>query len=268
MKTRIEHTFAKLKTEKRAALIPFIMGGDPNLATSKALLAALPAAGADLIEIGIPFSDPMADGPTIQAAGLRALAAGATLAGVLQLVREFRAANADTPIILMGYYNPIYRYGVSRFCDDALAAGVDGLIIVDLPPEEDNEMRGDLDRTGLKLIRLLAPTSDDARLPKLVASASGFVYYISVAGITGAKSASAADLQEPVARIRRHTSLPLAIGFGIRTPQQVAEVSPLADAVVVGSALVDVISRAATPEAAVAEATRFVRELSAGLSRK
>jgi len=259
--SRIETTFANLKG-KRAALIPFIMGYDPDAATTSALLEALPAAGADIIEIGMPFSDPMADGPTIQAAGLRALSAGATVAKILELVKTFRKKNDTTPIILMGYFNPVYRYGNEKFCKDATAAGVDGIILVDLPPEEENEMTPYLNASGLKLIRLIAPTSTGDRLKLLTKSASGFVYYISVAGITGAKSASADSLKAQVNEIRKNTSLPVAVGFGIRTAAQVKEVAQIADAVVVGSALVDVLHKSGKDAA-----LNFVKELSAGLAR-
>jgi tryptophan synthase alpha chain len=259
--TRIEQKFSELKAKNRAALIPFIMGYDPDLATSSAILAALPAAGADMIEIGIPFSDPMADGAIIQAAGIRALTAGANVAGIIEMVRNFRQTDEKTPIILMGYFNPIYRYGVEKFCGDTVLAGVDGLIIVDLPPEEEAEIHPFLHGAGLDLIRLIAPTSDDVRLPLLAKSATGFVYYIAVAGITGAKSATAAELAEKLAHIRKFTSLPIAVGFGIKTAQQVQEISAFADCVVVGSALVDVIAKAGKGEKAVQAATDFVRLL-------
>ncbi|MDX1975130.1 MAG: tryptophan synthase subunit alpha [Rickettsiales bacterium] len=262
---RIQNKFAALRSEKRAALIPFIMGYDPDLATSKALLEALPKAGADLIEIGIPFSDPMADGPVIQAAGLRALKAGATLKKILALVADFRTNNQETPIILMGYYNPIYRYGVNQFCKDASDAGVDGVIIVDVPPEEELEVKPCLEGSGLSLIRLIAPTSDDARLSRLMDSATGFVYYISITGITGAATANADELTEKLARIRQKTNLPVAVGFGIKTAEQVKQVAPLADAVVVGSALVSLIEQSG--KNAVKAASEFVAELARGTKR-
>lgn len=265
MSARIEKTFEKLRAEKRAALIPFVMGYDPDAKTTAAILDSLPAAGADLIEIGIPFSDPMADGPVIQAAGLRALKAGATVAKILELVREFRKKHADVPIILMGYFNPIYRYGNEKFCKDATAAGVDGIILVDLPPEEEGEMRPYLDTSGLKLIRLIAPTSGDNRLKLLSASASGFVYYISVAGITGAKSADAKELQSKVMHLRDFTKLPIAVGFGIKTAEQVKQVAACSDAVVVGSALVDIISKQKDGTESVRAAAGFVAELAKGL---
>jgi tryptophan synthase alpha chain len=265
MSQRIENTFEKLRRENRAALIPFIMGYDPDATTTAALLDALPAAGADLIEIGIPFSEPMADGPVIQAAGLRALAAGATLHSILGLVRQFRAKHADTPIILMGYFNPLYRYGNERFCTDAAAAGVDGIIIVDLPPEEEGELKPYLDASGLKLIRLIAPTSGAERVKLLSQSASGFVYYISITGITGAKAAQTDTLKTQIDHLRQSTDLPIAVGFGIKTAEQVKTVSAFSDAVVVGSALVDVIAR--NKNEAVKAASAFVSELAKGLKR-
>ncbi len=267
MSKRIETTFEKIRAANRAALIPFIMGYHPDAKTSAALLDVLPAAGADIIEIGIPFSDPMADGPVIQAAGKTALEQGATLAGILELVRGFRKKHADVPVILMGYFNPVYRYGSEKFCNDATSAGVDGVILVDLPPEEEDEIRPYLDKSGLKLIRLIAPTSGDARLKTLCASASGFVYYISVAGITGAKTASASDLSVKLAQLRSVTKLPVAVGFGIKTAQQVKDVAAVADAVVVGSALVDVIAKAKNGSAAVSDAAKFVSDLAKGLTR-
>lgn len=267
MSARIEKTFERLRVQNRAALIPFIMGYDPDKATTQALLDALPAAGADLIEIGIPFSDPMADGPVIQAAGLRALKAGATASRILELVREFRKKHADVPVILMGYFNPIYRYGNEQFCKDATAAGVDGVILVDLPPEEEAEITGYMDACGLKLIRLIAPTSGDTRLKLLSESASGFVYYISIAGITGAKAADTGSLKEKVLHLRKFTKLPIAVGFGIKTAEQVKQVAALSDAVVVGSALVDVIGRQKDAKSAVSAASGFVTELAKGLTR-
>lgn len=258
---RIETTFQKLKG-KRAALIPFIMGFDPDKKTTLALLEAMPAAGADIIEIGMPFSDPMADGKTIQAAGLRALKSGATVAGVLGIVKEFRAKNNDTPIILMGYYNPIYRYDCEKFCKDAAASGVDGLILVDLPPEEEHEITGFLKQNKLHLVRLIAPTSNGDRLKLLCNSASGFVYYISVAGITGDKSANMAELDRRLIEVKSYTSLPIAVGFGIKNAAQVKQIAPFANAVVVGSALVDAIDKSSDK---VATATKFIKELAAGL---
>lgn len=248
MTSRITSTFANLKKQGRAALIPFIMGGDPDEKTTLALLHALPKAGADIIEVGMPFSDPMADGPIIQASGLRARERGMTVAKVLNLVAEFRKTDDKTPIILMGYYNPLYRFGVEKFCDTAHKAGVDGLIIVDLPPEEEAEFRPAAERAGLALIRLIAPTSVPERLPLLLAHAKGFVYYISVAGVTGAKSADDASLQKNLAEIRKHTSLPVAVGFGVKTPDQAAAIGKIADAVVVGSALVELCAAGGKPE--------------------
>lgn len=258
MTTRIEKTFVKLKEQKRSALIPFIMGYDPDMQMSAKILAALPAAGADIIEIGMPFSDPMADGAVIQAAGLRALKAGATVAGIIGMVREFRKTNNETPIILMGYFNPVYRYGVEKFCKDAVASGVDGIIMVDLPPEEENEIRPYLTATDLNLIRLIAPTSDAERLKLLTASASGFVYYISVAGITGAKTTDSGAIKSQIDNLRSFTKLPIAVGFGIKTREQVSDVSKFSDAVVVGSALVEIIFQS---ENKVHAATSFISSL-------
>ena len=236
--TRIARRFASLKAAGRAGLITYLSCGDPDAETFARILAGLPKAGADLIEVGVPFSDPMADGPAIQAAGLRALKAGMTLPRTLEIVRAFRQADAETPIVLMGYYNPIYRYGAERFCVDAKSAGVDGLITVDLPPEEDEELHAPARAAGIDLVSLTAPTSDDKRLPVVLRRATGFVYHVSIAGITGTKSANVADVAKAVARIRRHTPLPVAVGFGIKTPEQAAEVARVADAAVVGTALV------------------------------
>ncbi len=240
--SRIAGRFAALKREGRRALITFLEGYDPDAATSLAILRGLPGAGADLIEIGVPFTDPMADGPSIQRGGLRALKAGATLAGVLALVRDFRAGDDATPVILMGYFNPILSYGIDRFCTDAAASGVDGLIVVDVPPEEADEIEPQAKANGLDLIRLIAPTTDEARLPRVLATTSGFVYYVAIAGITGTRSASAEQLRAAIPRLRRHTGLPLAIGFGIRTPEQAAAAARLADGAVVGTALVDTLA--------------------------
>jgi len=238
---RIAQRFATLKAQGRGAFIPFLEAYDPDPATSLAILRGMPGAGADLIEIGVPFTDPMADGPIIQLAGQRALAAGATLAGTLAMVRDFRAEDDATPIILMGYYNPIHSYGVERFCRDAASSGVDGLIVVDLPPEEADEIEPAAKSEGLDLIRLVAPTTDDARLPRVLAGTSGFVYYVAITGITGTRSATGAHLAEAIPRIRRHTDLPIAIGFGVRTPEQAVEAATVADAAVVASALVDTL---------------------------
>ena len=235
---RIAERFAALAREERAGLVTYLTCGDPDAATFAKILAGLPAAGADLIEIGIPFSDPMADGPAIQAASLRALQSGMTLAGTLAIVRDFRAADRVTPIILMGYYNPIHRYGAARFLADAKAAGVDGLIVVDLPPEHDDELCIPALAEGIAFIRLATPTTDDARLPAVLARTAGFIYYVAIAGITGTRSAATPDVAAAVARVKRHSELPVAVGFGIRTPQQAAAIARVADAAVVGSALV------------------------------
>ena len=240
--SRIAARFEALKREGRGGLVTYLQAYDPDPACSMAILRGLPGAGADLIEVGVPFTDPMADGPSIQKAAQRALKAGATLAGVLAMVRDFRKDDDETPVVLMGYYNPVLSYGVERFCRDAAASGVDGLIVVDVPPEEAGEIAPHARDAGLDLIRLIAPTTDEARLPRVLAATTGFVYYVSVAGITGTRSATAEHLAEAVPRIRRHTGLPVAIGFGIRTPQQAAEAARLADAVVVGSALVDTLA--------------------------
>ena len=236
---RIARRFAKLAEENRGGLVTFVTAGDPDFAHGMAILEGLPAAGADLIELGMPFTDPMADGPSIQASSLRALASGHTLRKTLDMVRAFRAGDQDTPIVLMGYYNPIYVYGNEAFLDDARAAGVDGLIIVDLPPEEDEELCLPALARGLNFIRLATPTTDDRRLPRVLANTSGFVYYVSITGITGAKGAAATTTGEAVARLQRHTELPVAVGFGIKTPEDAAEVARVADAAVVGSAIVD-----------------------------
>lgn len=240
--SRIDRRFAVCRAEGRAALVTFVTAGDPDADTSLAILKALPGAGADLIEIGMPFTDPMADGPAIQLSSQRALKGGQTLRKTLDMVRAFRAGDADTPVILMGYYNPIYVYGVERFLSDAREAGVDGLIVVDLPPEEDDELCVPALKAGLSFIRLATPTTDDARLPAVLANTSGFVYYVSITGITGTRSAAEADLRAALARLRRHTDLPIAVGFGIKTREQAAAVAALADAAVVGSALVDRIA--------------------------
>ncbi|MBV8664570.1 MAG: tryptophan synthase subunit alpha [Hyphomicrobiales bacterium] len=241
MTTRIDRTFAALRTQNRAALVTFVMAGDPDPETSLAIVKALPKAGADVIEIGMPFTDPMADGPAIQAAGLRALKSGQTLHKTLALVRNFRAEHADTPIVLMGYYNPIYVYGVEAFLSDAREAGVDGLIVVDLPPEEDQELCLPALQAGLNFIRLATPTTDDKRLPAVLANTSGFVYYVSITGITGAAAPEAAKVGEAVARIKRHTELPVAVGFGVRDAASAAAIAATADGVVVGSALVEAL---------------------------
>ena len=240
--SRIADRFEALKAEGRGGLVTFVTAGDPDLDTSREILFGLAAAGADLIELGMPFSDPMADGPAIQAGSLRALKGGMTLKKTLALVTEFRKRDNETPVVLMGYYNPIYIYGTDAFTADAKAAGVDGLIIVDLPPEEVHEIEGPARAAGIDIIYLTAPTSDDARLPVVVARASGFVYYVSITGITGTRSAAIGDIQSAVERIRRHTDLPIGVGFGIKTPEQAAEIASVANAAVVGSALVDIIA--------------------------
>jgi len=239
---RIERRFAALKAEGRAGLVTYLTCGDPDAESFARLLSALPASGADLIEIGMPFSDPMADGPSIQAAGLRALKAGMTLAKTLDIVRHFRNTDAATPIVLMGYYNPIFRYGVERFLAAAKAAGVDGLIVVDLPPEHDDELCLPALAQGLDFIRLATPTSDDRRLPAVLKHTAGFIYYVSIAGITGTKAVDTDGVARAVARLRRHSRLPVAVGFGIRTPDQAAAVARIADGTVVGSALVDAVA--------------------------
>ncbi|HEX9789528.1 MAG TPA: tryptophan synthase subunit alpha [Kiloniellales bacterium] len=238
-KSRLERRFAALAAAGRGGLVTFVTAGDPDAETARALVAGLPAAGADVIELGMPFSDPMADGPAVQASSQRALAAGTTLAKTLDLVRGFRASDQDTPIVLMGYYNPIYSYGVERFLKDAVAAGVDGLIVVDLPPEEDAELCMPAIAAGLHWIRLATPTTNDARLPAVLANTGGFLYYVSVMGITGTRSATGEAVRQAVSRLKRHTDLPIAVGFGIKTPAQAAEVAAVADAAVVGSALVE-----------------------------
>lgn len=239
---RIEARFAHLRQSARGGLVTFLTAGDPDPQTSWELLAGLADAGADLIELGMPFSDPMADGPVIQASSLRALKAGMTVAGTLDMVRRFRETDQTTPIILFGYFNPIHSYGVDQFLSDAIEAGVDGTIIVDLPPEEDKEFCLPASAAGLDFIRLATPTSDDDRLPKVLKNSSGFVYYVSVAGITGTKSAGKADVEDAVRRLKRHTDLPIAVGFGIKTAEQVADVTRVADAAVVGSALINTVA--------------------------
>ena len=239
--TRIDTRFAALKQQGRAGLVTFTMAGDPDTETALAILKALPKAGADVIELGMPFTDPMADGPAIQAAGLRALNAGQTMPKTLAMVRAFRRGDDTTPIVLMGYYNPIYIYGVARFLKDAKAAGIDGLIIVDLPPEEDDELCLPALKAGLNFIRLATPTTDDKRLPAVLANTSGFVYYVSITGITGAAAPDANKVAAAVARIKRHTKLPVAVGFGVRTAKQARAISEGAEAVVVGSALVGAV---------------------------
>jgi tryptophan synthase alpha chain len=268
MTTRIDARFTELKKQDRAAFITFLMAGDPDPATSLAIIKALPKAGADIIEIGMPFTDPMADGPAIQAAGLRALKAGMTLKKTLAIVREFRTGDATTPLVLMGYYNPIYIYGVDKFLADAKSAGVDGLIIVDLPPEEDTELCLPAMRAGLNFIRLATPTTDDKRLPAVLANTSGFVYYVSITGITGSASADTAVVGEAVARIKRHTQLPVCVGFGIRTPEAARGIAQRADGAVVGTALVDTLRGSLDAEGrATARTVGAVADLTASLAQ-
>jgi len=267
---RIARRFAALKSQRRAGLITFITAGDPDAATCQSLLDGLPAAGADLIELGMPFTDPMADGPAIQASSLRALARGMSVRRTLELVRNFRAKDADTPIILMGYFNPVDSYGIDRFLADAKEAGVDGLIIVDLPPEEDNELCVPALKAGVSFVRLTTPTTDEQRLPAVLKNNSGFIYYVSIAGITGTASAANTAVDAAVARLKRHTDLPVAVGFGIKTPAQAAEVARVADAAVVGSAIVTRLadgldgSGKARP-GVVEDVLGFVRELAEGV---
>jgi tryptophan synthase alpha chain len=241
MSTRIDRRFAELKEQGRAALVTFLTAGDPDAETSLAILRAIPAAGADVIELGMPFTDPMADGPAIQMSSQRALKAGQTLKKTLDMVRDFRQGDDATPLVLMGYYNPIYIYGVDRFLRDAKSAGVDGLIVVDLPPEEDAELCLPALQAGLNFIRLATPTTDDKRLPAVLANTSGFVYYVSITGITGTATPDPGKVSAAVARIKRHTSLPVAVGFGVRTAEQAAAIASGTDGVVVGSALVNAL---------------------------
>jgi tryptophan synthase alpha chain len=268
--SRIAARFAALKREGRGALIPFVEAYDPDAATSLALLRGMPGAGADLIEIGIPFTDPMADGPIIQVAGKRALAAGVKVTHVLSMVREFRLDDDATPIILMGYLNPVLSYGAERFCTDAAAAGVDGLIMVDLPTEESDMLVPHATAAGIDIIRLVAPTTDDKRLPLVLEGSSGFIYYVSITGITGTRSATSEHLGEAIPRIRRVSDLPIAIGFGVRSPHQAAEAVRVADAAVVASVLINTLAanldeqRRAKPDA-VRKVLDQVRELAAGV---
>jgi tryptophan synthase alpha chain len=270
MTTRIDTRFAALKAEGRAALVTFLMAGDPDEATARAILKALPAAGADVIELGMPFTDPMADGPAVQAAGLRALKAGQTMAKTLELVREFRKGDDAAPIILMGYYNPIYIYGVDRFLADAKSAGVDGLIVVDLPAEEDDELCVPALKAGFNFIRLATPTTDDKRLPAVLKNTSGFVYYVSITGITGAATPEPDKVKEAVARIKRHTILPVAVGFGVKTADHARAIAQGADGVVVGSVLVDAVKDSLDPNGkatarTVAAVADLVARLAAGV---
>jgi tryptophan synthase alpha chain len=266
--TRIDARFAELAKEGRSAFVTYVMAGDPDPATSLEVIKALPKAGADVIELGIPFTDPMADGPSIQAAGLRALKVGMTLKKTLELVHGFRKADNATPLVLMGYYNPIYIYGVDKFLADAKAAGVDGLIIVDLPPEEDTELCVPALKAGLNFIRLATPTTDDKRLPAVLANTSGFVYYVSITGITGAASADSKTVGDAVARIKRHTDLPVCVGFGIRTPDAARAIAERANGAVVGTALVDALRGSLDAEGrATARTVKAVAELAASLAQ-
>ncbi len=258
--TRIDKKFAALRAEGKKAFVAYIMAGDPDYQTSLEIVRGLPGAGVDVIELGLPFTDPMADGPTIQLAGQRALEAGQTLKKTLELARTFREEDDTTPIVLMGYYNPIYSHGVDRFLADAKAAGIDGLIIVDLPPEEDTELCLPAQDAGLNFIRLATPTTDDKRLPKVMQNTSGFVYYVSITGITGAANAVATDVGPEVARIKSATDLPIVVGFGIKTPEASRDIASVADGAVVGSAIVDRIGKGETPEQVLA----FVKGLADG----
>jgi tryptophan synthase alpha chain len=267
---RIDRRFGALRKEGRAALVTFTMAGDPDYATSIAILKALPKAGADVIELGMPFTDPMADGPAVQAAGLRALRAGQTMKKTLAAVRDFRTSDDATPIVLMGYYNPIYIYGVDRFLADAKTAGVDGLIAVDLPPEEDAELCLPAMKAGLNFIRLATPTTDKKRLPTVLTNTSGFVYYVSITGITGAAAPDTGKVAAAVARIKRHTKLPVCVGFGVRTAAHARAIAETADGVVVGSALVDAVRHSLGPDgkpisSTIAAVTDLVRALAEGV---
>jgi tryptophan synthase alpha chain len=267
---RIVRRFAALSKQDRAALVTFTMAGDPDYATSLAILKALPKAGADVIELGMPFTDPMADGPAIQAAGLRALRAGQDMKKTLAAVRDFRAGDDATPIVLMGYYNPIYIYGVERFLADAKSAGVDGLIVVDLPPEEDSELCLPAMKAGLNFIRLATPTTDEKRLPTVLTNTSGFVYYVSITGITGAATPDSGKVAAAVARIKRHTKLPVCVGFGVRTTAHARAIAEGTDGVVVGSALVEAVRQSLGPDGkptskTVAAVTDLVRALAEGV---
>ena len=258
--TRIDDTFARLKSEGKKAFVSYVMAGDPDLETSREIVHGLPAAGVDIIELGLPFTDPMADGPTIQLAGQRALDKGMTLDKTLDIARSLRATGNQTPIVLMGYYNPIYSRGVSKFLAQAKEAGIDGLIIVDLPPEEDSELCIPAQEAGLNFIRLATPTTDDKRLPKVLQNTSGFVYYVSITGITGAAEAQSADVAPEVARIKSHTDLPVIVGFGIKTPDAARDIASIADGSVVGSAIVKLVEQGKSP----AEVLAYVKALADG----
>ncbi len=261
--TRIDRKFAALKAEGKKAFVAYVMAGDPDAETSLEIIRGLPGAGVDVIEMGMPFTDPMADGPTIQLAGQRALAGGQTLQKTLDMVLAFRETDDETPIVMMGYYNPIYNRGVDRFLADAREAGIDGLIVVDLPPEEDAELCIPAQAAGLNFIRLATPTTDDKRLPKVLTNTSGFVYYVSITGITGAAEAQAADVGPEVARIKAKTDLPVIVGFGIRTPEAAEAIASVADGAVVGSAIVKLIEQ----ERPVPEILAYVRSLADGAHR-
>jgi len=268
--TRIDNRFADLKRQGRAALVTFLTAGDPDAETSLAILKALPAAGADVIELGMPFTDPMADGPAIQASSQRALKAGQNMKKTLAMIRSFRAIDDATPIVLMGYYNPIYIYGVDRFLTDAKAAGIDGLIVVDLPPEEDDELCLPALKAGLNFIRLATPTTDDKRLPAVLANTSGFVYYVSITGITGMAAPDTSAVAAAVGRIKRHTKLPVAVGFGVKTAEQARTIAQGADGVVVGSALIDALKatldgNGKAGKTSVAAVIKLVESLAAGV---
>ena len=261
--SRLATTFARLKKDGRAAFVPFITAGDPDMETSFAILEKLPAAGADIIELGAPFSDPMADGPAVQASSMRALKGGATMVKVLQMVARFRKADKTTPIVLMGYFNSIHAYGTARFVHDVAKAGVDGLIVVDLPVEEDEVLRVPAKAQGVDLIRFVTPTTDDARLKRIVADASGYLYYVSVAGVTGTKSAPEDEVRAAMARVRAATNLPCTVGFGIRTPEQAGAIARIADGVVVGSAIVGLVATHQThgKDRIIAEVLELTRAL-------
>ncbi|RWA67101.1 tryptophan synthase subunit alpha [Mesorhizobium sp.] len=268
MTTRIDRRMAKLKSEGRPALVTYFMGGDPDYETSLAIMKALPGAGSDIIEMGMPFSDPMADGPAIQAAGLRALKGGQTLVKTLKMASEFRAGDDETPIVLMGYYNPIYIYGVDRFLVDAKASGIDGLIVVDLPPEMDEELCIPALKAGINFIRLATPTTDDKRLPKVLENTSGFVYYVSMTGITGSALADTAKVATAVKRIKGHTALPVCVGFGVKTAEQARVIGASADGVVVGTAIVNAVANVLGPKGEkTADPAEAVATLVSGLAQ-
>ncbi|ESW83664.1 MULTISPECIES: tryptophan synthase subunit alpha [unclassified Mesorhizobium] len=268
MATRIDRRMAKLKAEGRPALVTYFMGGDPDYDTSLSIMKALPGAGSDIIELGMPFSDPMADGPAIQAAGLRALKGGQTLVKTLKMASEFRAGDSETPIVLMGYYNPIYIYGVERFLSDALASGIDGLIVVDLPPEMDEELCIPALKAGINFIRLATPTTDDKRLPKVLQNTSGFVYYVSMTGITGSALADTGKVAAAVKRIKSHTDLPVCVGFGVKTAEQARTIGASADGVVVGTAIVNAVANVLGPKGEkTADPAEAVATLVSGLSQ-